>query len=182
MTGWDEVGLGAGATTARGTPIDAAEFDDYPTAVRADYIFACEDQQGHRRALGSAPARSTSSRKSCRTIATSPETFLSHRKCGPVRHHVQSPRGTTATNDLRRAQAKPGALFLTVGAARTVIEHQLGVSRSFLLVIRGHPDRRCGQRKTSWSGQLRALRVGNTKSLEQRRGVNADKPAKVVIE
>jgi len=68
MAGW----LGLILAAAAGTPIGAAELDDYPTAVRADYIFACMKTNGDTwRALERAPARSTSSRRFCHTIATS---------------------------------------------------------------------------------------------------------------
>lgn len=37
------------AATAMGTPLSAAELNDYPTAARADYVFACMKTNGETR-------------------------------------------------------------------------------------------------------------------------------------
>ena len=57
-------------------PVAAAAQDvggnDYPTEARAEYVFACMAANGQNQdMLGAAPARSTSSPRSCPTSATS---------------------------------------------------------------------------------------------------------------
>jgi hypothetical protein len=104
------LGLALAATTAAGTPIGAAELDDYPTAVRADYIFACMKTNGDtRRALEQCSC-------SIDVIASilpyeryiAAETFLSLSQVpGRFGTMFQSPeQARAATNDLRRAQAE----------------------------------------------------------------------------
>jgi hypothetical protein len=104
------LGLALAATTAAGTPIDAAELDDYPTAVRADYIFACMKTNGDtRRALEQCSCSIDVIAKILpydRYIAA--ETFLSLSQVpGRFGTMFQSPEeARAATNDLRRAQAE----------------------------------------------------------------------------
>jgi hypothetical protein len=102
--------LGLILAAAAGTPIGAAELDDYPTAVRADYIFACMKTNGDtRRALEQCSC-------SIDVIASilpyeryiAAETFLSLSQVpGRFGTMFQSPEpARAATNDLRRAQAE----------------------------------------------------------------------------
>jgi hypothetical protein len=106
MAGW----LGLILAAAAGTPIGAAEFDDYPTAVRADYIFACMKANGDtRRALEQCSCSIdviASILPYDRYIAA--ETFLSLSQVpGRFGTMFQSPeQARAATNDLRRAQAE----------------------------------------------------------------------------
>ena len=106
MAGW----LGLILAAAAGTPIGAAEFDDYPTAVRADYIFACMKTNGDtRRALEQCSCSIdviASILPYDRYIAA--ETFLSLSQVpGRFGTMFQSPeQARAATNDLRRAQAE----------------------------------------------------------------------------
>jgi hypothetical protein len=104
------LGLALAATTAAGTPIDAAELDDYPTAARADYVFACMKTNGDtRRALEQCSCSIDVIAKIVpydRYIAA--ETFLSLSQVpGRFGRMFQSPEQARAsTNDLRRAQAE----------------------------------------------------------------------------
>lgn len=49
MTGLPRLCLMLAAATAMGTPLGAAELNDYPTAARADYVFACMKTNGETR-------------------------------------------------------------------------------------------------------------------------------------
>ena len=106
MAGW----LGLILAAAAGTLIGAAELDDYPTAVRADYIFACMKTNGDtRRALEQCSCSIdviASILPYDRYIAA--ETFLSLSQVpGRFGTMFQSPeQARAATNDLRRAQAE----------------------------------------------------------------------------
>ena len=106
MAGW----LGLILAAAAGTPIGAAEPDDYPTTVRADYIFACMKTNGDtRRALEQCSCSIdviASILPYDRYIAA--ETFLSLSQVpGRFGTMFQSPeQARAATNDLRRAQAE----------------------------------------------------------------------------
>jgi hypothetical protein len=104
------LGLALAATTAAAAPIEAAELDAYPTAVRADYIFACMKTNGDtRRALEQCSCSIDVIAKILpydRYIAA--ETFLSLSQVpGRFGTMFQSPEeARAATNDLRRAQAE----------------------------------------------------------------------------
>jgi hypothetical protein len=101
------LGLLAAAT---GTSLAAAELNDYPTAARADYVFACMKTNGE--------TRQALERCSCsidviasilpyeRYVAA--ETFLSLSQVpGRFGAMFRSPeQAHAATNDLRRAQAE----------------------------------------------------------------------------
>jgi hypothetical protein len=106
MAAW----LGLILAAAAGTPIGAAEPDDYPTTVRADYIFACMKTNGDtRRALEQCSCSIdviASILPYDRYIAA--ETFLSLSQVpGRFGTMFQSPeQARAATNDLRRAQAE----------------------------------------------------------------------------
>ena len=106
MAGW----LGLILAAAAGRPIGAAEPDDYPTTVRADYIFACMKTNGDtRRALEQCSCSIdviASILPYDRYIAA--ETFLSLSQVpGRFGTMFQSPeQARAATNDLRRAQAE----------------------------------------------------------------------------
>lgn len=106
MAGW----LGLILAAAAATPIGAAEVDDYPTTVRADYIFACMKTNGDtRRALEQCSCSIdviASILPYDRYIAA--ETFLSLSQVpGRFGTMFQSPeQARAATNDLRRAQAE----------------------------------------------------------------------------
>ena len=49
MTSLTRFCLMLAAATAMGTPLSAAELNDYPTAARADYVFACMKTNGETR-------------------------------------------------------------------------------------------------------------------------------------
>jgi hypothetical protein len=104
MAGW----LGLILAAAAGTPIGAAELDDYPTAVRADYIFACMKTNGDtRRALEQCSCSIdviASILPYDRYIAA--ETFLSLSQVpGRFGTMFQSPeQARAATNDLKGRQ------------------------------------------------------------------------------
>jgi hypothetical protein len=98
------------AATMAGIPVGAAELNDYPTAARADYVFACMKTNGEtRRALEQCSC-------SIDVIASilpydryvAAETFLSLSQVpGRFGTMFRSPeQARAATNDLRRAQAE----------------------------------------------------------------------------
>jgi len=102
--------LGAAAAVVTAIQVGAAELNDYPTAARADYVFACMKTNGEtRRALEQCSC-------SIDVIASilpydryvSAETFLSLSQVpGRFGAMFQSPeQARSATNDLRRAQAE----------------------------------------------------------------------------
>ena len=107
---WLGLVLAVAATLVAGAPIGAAELDDYPTAARADYIFACMKTNGDtRRALEQCSCSIDVIAKILpydRYIAA--ETFLSLSQVpGRFGNMFQSPeQARAATNDLRRAQAE----------------------------------------------------------------------------
>ncbi len=104
------LGLALVAAAAAELPVGAAELNDYPTAARVDYVFACMKTNGDTR-----PALE---RCSCsidviasilpydRYVAA--ETFLSLSQVpGRFGTMFQSPeQARAATNDLRRAQVE----------------------------------------------------------------------------
>jgi len=104
------LGLALVAATAALSPAGAAELNDYPTAARADYVFACMKANGETR-----PALEKCS-CSIDVIASilpydryvAAETFLSLSQVpGRFGTMFQSPeQARAATNDLRRAQAE----------------------------------------------------------------------------
>jgi len=97
-------------TAAAALPVGAAELNDYPTAARADYVFACMKSNGDTR-----PALEKCS-CSIDIIASilpydryvEAETFLSLSQVpGRFGTMFQSPeQARAAINDLRRAQAE----------------------------------------------------------------------------
>jgi hypothetical protein len=102
--------LGAAAAVVTAIQVGAAELNDYPTAARADYVFACMKTNGEtRQALEQCSC-------SIDVIASilpydryvSAETFLSLSQVpGRFGAMFQSPeQARSATNDLRRAQAE----------------------------------------------------------------------------
>ena len=102
--------LGAATAVVTATQAVAAELNDYPTAARADYVFACMKTNGEtRQALEQCSC-------SIDVIASilpydryvSAETFLSLSQVpGRFGAMFQSPeQARSATNDLRRAQAE----------------------------------------------------------------------------
>jgi hypothetical protein len=106
------LGLVLLAGVVLGRPTRAAELNDYPTAARADYIFACMKTNGEtRRALEQCSC-------SIDVIASilpydryvAAETYLSLAQVpGRFGAMFQSPeQARAATNDLRRAQAEAG--------------------------------------------------------------------------
>ncbi len=111
MTGvlqWLQAALAVAAAVA--IPAGAAELNDYPTAARADYVFACMKTNGDtRRALEQCSC-------SIDVIASilpydryvAAETVLSLAQVpGRFGAMFRSPEGArAATNDLRRAQAE----------------------------------------------------------------------------
>jgi hypothetical protein len=103
-------GLALTVAAAAATPLAAAELNDYPTAARADYVFACMKTNGEtRRALEQCSC-------SIDVIASilpydryvAAETVLSLLQVpGPFGAMFRTPeQAKTATNDLRRAQAE----------------------------------------------------------------------------
>src|SRR5215472_11420210 len=109
LRGARRLGLALAAAAAQ-LPAGAAELNDYPTAARADYVFACMKANGE--------TRPTLEKCSCsidviasilpydRYVAA--ETFLSLSQVpGRFGAMFQSPeQARAATNDLRRAQAE----------------------------------------------------------------------------
>jgi hypothetical protein len=107
------IGLAAGCgitLTAIVSPLAAAELNDYPTAARADYVFACMKTNGEtRQALDQCSC-------SIDVIASilpydryvAAETVLSLSQVpGRFGAMFQTPeQAKSATNDLRRAQAE----------------------------------------------------------------------------
>jgi|SRR5262249_28253939 hypothetical protein len=102
--------LGAAAAVVTAMQVGAAELNDYPTAARADYVFACMKTNGEtRQALEQCSC-------SIDVIASilpydkyvSAETVLSLSQVpGRFGAMFQSPeQARSATNDLRRAQAE----------------------------------------------------------------------------
>jgi len=102
--------LGLAVAAAAATPLGAAELNDYPTAARADYVFACMKTNGEtRQALEQCSC-------SIDVIASilpydryiSAETVLSLSQVpGRFGAMFRSPeQARSATNDLRRAQAE----------------------------------------------------------------------------
>jgi len=102
--------LGGAAAVLTAIEVCAAELNDYPTAARADYVFACMKTNGEtRQALGQCSC-------SIDVIASilpydryvSAETVLSLSQVpGRFGAMFQSPeQARSATNDLRRAQAE----------------------------------------------------------------------------
>ena len=102
--------LGLALTVAAALPVGAGELNDYPTAARADYVFACMKSNGDTR-----PALEKCS-CSIDIIASilpydryvEAETFLSLSQVpGRFGTMFQSPeQARAAINDLRRAQAE----------------------------------------------------------------------------
>jgi hypothetical protein len=110
ITGRRWLGFAVLAGVVLGRPTAAAELNDYPTAARADYIFACMKTNGEtRRALEQCSC-------SIDVIASilpydryvAAETYLSlSRVPGRFGAMFQSPeQARTTTNELRRAQAE----------------------------------------------------------------------------
>jgi hypothetical protein len=109
LRGARRLGLALAAAAAQ-LPAGAAELNDYPTAARADYVFACMKTNGETR-----PALEKCS-CSIDVIASilpydryvAAETFLSLSQVpGRFGTMFQSPeQARAATNDLRRAQAE----------------------------------------------------------------------------
>jgi hypothetical protein len=102
--------LGLAAATAGAIPLAAAELNDYPTAARADYVFACMKTNGEtRQALEQCSC-------SIDVIASilahdryvSAETVLSLSQVpGRFGAMFRSPeQARSASSDLRRAQAE----------------------------------------------------------------------------
>lgn len=112
MKGARVLGLILVAAAAGAKPVDAAEVNDYPTAARADYVFACMKTNGD--------TRQALERCSCsidiiasilpydRYVAAEAVLSLSQVP-GRFGAMFQSPeQAKAATNDLRRAQAEAG--------------------------------------------------------------------------
>src|SRR6266852_5496355 len=105
-------GLTLVAAVAGATPVGAAELNDYPTAARADYVFACMKTNGDTRHALEQCSCSIDVIASIlpyeRYVAA--ETVLSLSQVpGRFGTMFQSPeQAKTATNDLRRAQAEAG--------------------------------------------------------------------------
>jgi hypothetical protein len=100
------------AVAAVATPVGAAELNDYPTAARADYVFACMKTSGDTRQALEQCACSIDVIASIlpydRYVAA--ETVLSLAQVpGRFGAMFQSPeQAKAAINDLRRAQAEAG--------------------------------------------------------------------------
>lgn len=98
------------AVTAMGTVLRAAELNDYPTAARADYIFACMKTNGETRQALEQCSCSIDIIASIlpydRYVAA--ETVLSLSQVpGRFGAMFRSPeQARTATNELKRAQAE----------------------------------------------------------------------------
>ena len=105
-------GLTLVAAAAGTSPVGTAELNDYPTAARADYVFACMKTNGDTRHALEQCSCSIDVIASIlpyeRYVAA--ETVLSLSQVpGRFGTMFQSPeQAKTATNDLRRAQAEAG--------------------------------------------------------------------------
>jgi hypothetical protein len=110
MTSLTRFCLMLAVATTMGAPLSAAELNDYPTAARADYVFACMKTNGEtRQALDQCSC-------SIDIIASilpydryvGAETVLSLSQVpGRFGAMFRSPeQARTATNDLKRAQAE----------------------------------------------------------------------------
>jgi hypothetical protein len=105
-------GLTLAAAAAVATPVGAAELNDYPTAARADYVFACMKTNGDTREALEQCSCSIDVIASIlpydRYVAA--ETVLSLAQVpGRFGAMFQSPeQAKAAINDLRRAQAEAG--------------------------------------------------------------------------
>ena len=103
-------GLLPAIAAVMGTAAGAAELNDYPTAARADYVFACMKTNGETRQALEQCSCSIDVISSIlpydRYVAA--ETFLSlSQRPGEFGAVFRSPeQAKTATNDLRRAQAE----------------------------------------------------------------------------
>ena len=102
--------LGLALTAAAALPVGAAELNDYPTAARADYVFACMKSNGDTR---TALEKCSCSIDIIASILpydryVEAETFLSLSQVpGRFGTMFQSPeQARAAINDLRRAQAE----------------------------------------------------------------------------
>jgi hypothetical protein len=110
MTSLPRFCLMLAAATAMGTPLGAAELNDYPTAARADYVFACMKTNGETRQALDQCSCSIDIIASIlpydRYVAA--ETVLSLSQVpGRFGAMFRSPeQARTATNDLKRAQAE----------------------------------------------------------------------------
>ena len=110
MTSLPRFCLMLAAANAMGTPLSAAELNDYPTAARADYVFACMKTNGETRQALDQCSCSIDIIASIlpydRYIAA--ETVLSLSQVpGRFGAMFRSPeQARTATNDLKRAQAE----------------------------------------------------------------------------
>ena len=112
MAGMRGFSLGLAAAVVAAIPPGAAELNDYPTAARADYVFACMKTNGETRQALEQCSCSIDVIASIlpyeRYVAA--ETVLSLSQVpGRFGTMFQSPeQAKTATNDLRRAQAEAG--------------------------------------------------------------------------
>ena len=110
MTGLPRFCLMLATATAMGTPLSAAKLNDYPTAARADYVFACMKTNGETRQALDQCSCSIDIIASIlpydRYVAA--ETVLSLSQVpGRFGAMFRSPeQARTATNDLKRAQAE----------------------------------------------------------------------------
>jgi hypothetical protein len=112
MRGARVLGFILAAAAAVAKPVGAAELNDYPTAARADYVFACMKTNGDTRQALEQCSCSIDVIASIlpydRYVAA--ETVLSLSQVpGRFGAMFQSPeQAKAATNELRRAQAEAG--------------------------------------------------------------------------
>jgi hypothetical protein len=110
LIGPARVGMALTTVVAVASPLAAAELNDYPTAARADYVFACMKTNGETRQALEQCSCSIDVIASIlpyeRYVAA--ETVLSLLQVpGRFGAMFQTPeQAKTATNDLRRAQAE----------------------------------------------------------------------------
>src|SRR5881396_1812250 len=110
LRGARRLGLALVTTAAVDLPVGAAELNDYPTAARADYVFACMKTNGETRQALDQCSCSIDIIASIlpydRYVAA--ETVLSLSQVpGRFGAMFRSPeQARTATNDLKRAQAE----------------------------------------------------------------------------
>ena len=110
LQGTGRLGLALAAATAAQFPASTAELNDYPTAARADYVFACMKTNGETQPALEKCSCSIDVLASIlpydRYVAA--ETFLSLSQVpGRFGAMFQSPeQARAAINDLRRAQAE----------------------------------------------------------------------------
>ena len=110
MTSLPRFCLMLAAATAMGTPLSAAELNDYPTAARADYVFACMKANGETRQSIEQCSCSIDVVASLvpynRYITAETALSMSQVRGNLSAQFRTSEQATSAINEIRRAQAE----------------------------------------------------------------------------